>query len=177
MPVHLQSILRKIYGNPAWGVRKGYGSSITFEFGKPKLEVRRRLIRPNQKAGIRHRQRLARVYGDWHLWIFCCNWEIRQDGRKLCHSESQDKKIERACSILNGQILTKVSVNSDAAISVFCFDLGGCLQTTPYRGVPLEMWSLRCPNNRYFAFRADGQYSYSSGNTAPNLKRWLRFIA
>ena len=177
MAVLLQKLLRNVYGKPAWYVRKGYGSSITFEFGKPKLEVWQEALRTSKKAGRKYPRRLARVYGDWHLWIFCCDWVIRQDGRKVCHSDSENEKIEKACSMLNGQILTKVSVNSETATSEFQFDLGGLLRATPYRGEPLEMWSLRCPNGRYFKLRADGRYSYCSGNTPPEKLRWLPFSA
>src|SRR5207247_1676107 len=103
-------------------------------------------------------KRMAHVHGEWHLWIYCCHWEIRQDGRKTGHSESEDRKIDRACGILNGQILTKVIITPNTLQTDFYFDLGGHLRTKPYQGKPYEMWSIRCPNGRYFCLRADGKY-------------------
>jgi hypothetical protein len=170
----VQQVFKKVYGKPSWQVHKGYGSSITFEFGKPKLKVSKKVLRP--KAGRKwpkYPQRTAKVRGDWHLWIYCCDWEIRQDGRRIGHSESEDKKINQACSILNGQILTSVVVDPRSLRTDFSFDLGGHLQTKPSRGEVREMWMLKCSNGRWFCVRADGKYSYQSGNTQMGEKRWL----
>jgi hypothetical protein len=57
--------------------------------------------------------------------------------------------------------------------------LGGHLQTKPYKNEdkPLEMWSLRCPDGRWFELRADGKFSHQSGKTTPDKKVWKPFIA
>jgi len=172
----LQQVFKKVYGKPAWRVHKGYGSSVTFEFGKPKLRISKKILLP--KAGRkwpRYPIRMAHVHGEWHLWIFCCHWEIRRDGRKIGHSESEDKKIDQACTFLNGQILKRVAVDPRSLRTDFFFDLGGHLRTRPYQGKPLEMWNIRCPNGRYFCLRADGEYKYQLGNTPFSEHRWLPF--
>ena len=172
MPRTLQSVFRGVYGKPAWQVRKGYGSGITFEFGKPKLQVFKRVLRPRRKAKIRYPTRLAYVHGEWGLWIFCCHWEIRQGRRRIGRSDYSEKRIAHACSVLNGQILTAVIVNPRTLNTKFRFDLGGQLRTWPYKGEAIEMWNLRCPSGRYFAFRSDGAYSYCPGHTKPDEKHW-----
>jgi hypothetical protein len=169
----VQRIFKRVYGRPSWRVRKGVGSSITFEFGKPSLKVLGKVLQPNKKTGRKYPRRMAHMRADWHLWIYCCDWEIRQDGRRICHSESADKRIEQACTILDGQILTKVTVTPRTLQTDFHFDLGGHLRTTPYQGKPMEMWNIRCPNGRYFCIRADGKYTYEPGNTPFHSKRWL----
>lgn len=177
MPRIVQTVFRRVYGKPAWLVRKGYGSSITLEFGRPKLKIWKKLLKPSRKAGIKYPTRLASVRGDWRLWIYCCHWEVRQEGEKIGHSESSDKKVEQACSVLDGQILERVIFDSRTLRTEFHFDLGGQLRTSPYRGEPMEMWSLRCPNGRYFEVSSDGTYCYCPGDTKPNEKRWLPLIS
>lgn len=173
----LHQIFKKVYGKPAWQVHKGYGSFITFEFGKPQLRVSKEVLRPRAgRKWPKYPKRMVRVHGEWHLWIYCCDWEIRQNDRKIGHSESNDKKIDRACAVLNGQILTKVVVTPHTLQTDFFFDLGGHLRTTPYQGKPYEMWNIRCPNGRYFCIRSDGKYTYRPGNTRRNEKHWLPFI-
>jgi len=172
----LQQIIKKVYGKPSWNVHRGYGSSITFEFGEPTLEIFKKVREPNAKSGRQYPYRYARVHGEWHLWIFCCDWVIRQDGRKVGDSTSIGK-IDRGCSVLGGQYLTSVSVSPKNWQTDFHFDLGGTLQTKPYKkdDEPSEMWCLRCPDGRWFAIRADGKFSHHSGKTPPDKKNWQPF--
>jgi len=172
MPTVLQRVFRRVYGKPAWQVRKGYGSSITFEFGKPSLEIWNRILKPKKKAGIKYPTRLVYVRGEWSLWIFCCHWEIRQSGRRIGHSESLEKRMEQACSVLNGQMLTRVIVSPRTLGTEFRFALGGELRTSPYKSEPMEMWTLRCPGDRYFEFRSDGAHCYCLGDTKPGEECW-----
>lgn len=169
----LKTVFRRVYGKPAWQVLRGYGSSIKLEFGKPSLNIRKRILKPKRKAGIKYPTRLAYVHGEWTLRIYCCHWEIQQRGRRIGHSESLEKRIEQACSVLDGQILTRVILDPRTLNTEFRFDLGGQLRTSPYKGKPMEMWYLRCPNGRYFEISSDGTYCCSPGDTRPDEKRWL----
>jgi hypothetical protein len=94
-----------ILGLPAWGVKHGHGSSLSFEFGQPKLELGKR----RQSRGGRWR-RSAFVAGDWHLWIYSCHWRVIEEGRQLEWSENEDEVIGGAAAALNGQKLTAVNV-------------------------------------------------------------------
>jgi len=172
----LQQVCKNLYGKPSWNVRRGYGSSITFEFGKPKLEVLKKVFEPSKKSGRKYPHRYAHVHGEWHLWIFCCDWIVQQEGRKVGDSTSE-KKIDQGCSVLGGQYLTKVVVNQKNWQTDFHFDLGGRLKTKPYKNEdePLEMWSLRCPDGRWFELRADGKFSHQSGKTPSDKKVWKPF--
>jgi hypothetical protein len=170
----LQQIFKKLYGKPSWNVQRGWGSFITFDFGKPRLEVLKKVFKPGKRR--KYPQRYAYIHGEWHLWIYCCDWVIRQDGRKVGDSTSNEK-IDRGCLVLGGQYLTKVVVNPKNWQTDFYFDLGGHLQTKPYKkeDEPSKTWKLGCPDGKWFLLRADGKYSYRSGKTPPDKQVWQPF--
>ena len=173
----LQQIFKKVYGKPSWRVQKSDGSTISFEFGKPKLKVSEKVIQPNPKTGRKYPKRRVTIYGDWNLWVFDCDWEIRQGDSKICDSNSQAEKISQGCTILDGQMLNEVVVHPKTLTTDFYFDLGGHLKTKPCKNEdePSSMWDLFCPNKRVFSLRSDGNYSYQDGETPGNKLRWLPF--
>lgn len=118
----LDRFVQPMLGLPAWGVKQGHGSFLTFEFGEPKLEVSERL---RDERTIRD----AYKHGQWHLWIYCCHWRAFQDGTELAWSEDADREIARATATLNGQKLLSISVAPQEGRSTFVFDLGGSLET------------------------------------------------
>ena len=156
-----------ILGLPAWDVKQGHGSFLTFEFGQPKLEVRER------QSGDGRLSRSAFVHGEWHLWIYCCHWRLLQDGSQLGWSEDAEEVIGRAAASLNGQKLLAVNVVPAEGRSTFTFDLGSSLETWPYEDDPTtEQWFIRGSTD-VFGYRADGLYSQQPGDTSPDQKRWL----
>jgi hypothetical protein len=173
----LQQIFKNVYGKPSWLVRYNPGAGVTFEFGKPKLNIWKKVLQPTKK-GRKYPRRVATVHGDWHLCTFCCDWEIRQNQRKICDSNSERAEINHGCAILDGQMLTKVVVNSKNLVTDFHFDLGGHLQTRPYKKEDefSSMWDLFCPNGRVFSLRSDGNYSYQPGGKPVPEKCWQSFI-
>jgi hypothetical protein len=154
-------------GLPAWDVKNGYGSFLTFEFGDPKLVVKDRNL-PGKAP-----RRAAYCHGEWHLWIYCCHWRVLQDGNELAWSEDSERAIGRATGFLNGQKLVSVSADPDQGRSTFVFDLGGSLETWPYGDDPTEeQWNIR-RGAKVFAYRADGAYACGPDDTEPHLVRWL----
>ena len=174
----LQQILKNVYGRPAWLVRRRFGPSILLEFGKPKLKIWKKVILPNKKTGRKFPKRTVKVYGDWHLTTFCSAWEIRQANKKICSSRSKNEAIDQACGILDGQILKEVVVHPKTLVTDFYFDLGGHLQTKPFKNEQesSSTWDLFCPNGRVFSLMSDGNYSYASGKTPGNKIRRTPFI-
>jgi hypothetical protein len=154
-------------GLPAWGVRQGHGSFLTFEFGEPKLEVTER------QSAEKDLRRSAYVHGEWHLWIDCCHWRALQHGEQLAWSEDTEVLIRRAIATLNGQKLLSLSVLPDEGRSTFKFDLGGSLETWPYGGDPTEeQWTI-LTEAEAFTYRADGSYSHGPSATPSGEERWL----
>ncbi len=171
------SVFAPLLGLPCWNVQKGQGSFLTFEFGDPSLHVREPIestTAASAKVMAWRRMRTVRPIGEWHLWIYCCNWRCFAGGDEIAHSESEGGKIEAAVSELNGQRLQSVSVDPDNGASSFSFDLGGVLQTWPYDDEDLdEQWSLARRSGDVFAYRKDGRYSWSAPDMRSGQAIWL----
>lgn len=150
---------------PCWLAKHGHGSSLTFEFGKPRLEVLEpRPPRPESSPKVNRLRAERRVWvkGDWHLWIYCCHWRLFEKTKQLAHSESSAAVIGRAVATLDGQKLQVVEVNPATGDTVFRFDLGGRIETRRYDR-DHEQWMLYQPSGYVLAVRGDGQFSLQSG--------------
>ena len=168
-----------LLGLHAWGVEHGYGSFVTMEFGVPELEILSPRLVQTAIDGVPTRTERRDVYarGQWHLWIYCCDWSISFNGVQLAHDESDDVSMNRALSILNGQVLTAVSV-TDIAHTKFEFDLGCELTTWPgppedYDGEAVEQWYLYKPNKQVLTLRSDGFVSLGPGQRTEEEHDWF----
>lgn len=176
MPIvqNLEKAFRRIYGQPCWGVKQGHGSFLTFEFGESHVVVREPII-ASRNVSPRVRKHLARrlafARGQWHLWIYCCNWQVLSCGRSLAHSESSDTKIKRATAFLNGQKLIQFSMLPRKLQCIFEFDLGGILKTWPY-DKESEQWLLYEPSKKVLSLRADNHYKYVRSDVPGNEEDW-----
>ena len=165
-PTPLETFIRPMLKLPAWGVKRGYGSFLTFEFGQPTLKVDERHSPEN---GLR---RTACVLGQWHLWINCCHWRVLQGGKLLAESEDVSQAIDRATATLDAQKLIALSVAPGHGRSTFTFDLGGSLETLPYGDDPTdEQWTIST-DIQTFSYRADGHYALGRSETPPDLERY-----
>jgi hypothetical protein len=158
-------------GKPAWGVKKGYASFLTLEFGEPRLIVREP-IRSSIAHSARVRRSLERrhvyVKGQCHLWIYMCDWKVTSGGRLIGDSTS-GRRISRAAQFIDGQALTDIILPPRGARTRFVFDLGGVLETRPFdRGS--EQWLLFEPSGHVLTFRVDRQYSY--GDAKKHSAKW-----
>jgi hypothetical protein len=169
-----QEAYSKLYGKPCWNVKPGHGSFLTFEFGEPRIEI----IEPRTTEGrvsARVRRNLARriVYprGEWHLWIYCCDWSVSRSG-KVVGDCSTNRRIRKAADDLDGQVLTDITIVKRGCRTIFEFDLGSVMETKPYdRGS--EQWMLYEPSGNVLTLRADKRYSYQAGDTATDKTEWL----
>jgi len=155
-------------------VWKGIGSFLTLYFGKPHLVIREPIsARPGASNKVRANlaTRGAYVEGDWHLWIYCCSWEVLFNNKRLAHSESSDSLIMRAANFLNGQKLVRFSILPRGTRCVFEFDLGGILKTWPYSRTD-EQWLLYEPTGNVLVLRADKRYSHDSSNRPEDETDW-----
>jgi len=176
MPVAqtLERAFRRIYGKPCWGVKQGQGSFLTFEFGESHVVVHEPVIAsrsasPDVRKALARRRAFAR--GQWHLWIYCCSWQVLSRGRSLAHSESSDTKIHRAADLLNGQKLVRFSILPRKLQCIFEFDLGGTLKTEPY-DKESEQWLLYEPSKKVLLLRADSRYKHARADVPSNEKDW-----
>jgi hypothetical protein len=162
----------EIYGKPCWGVRAGYGSFLTMEFGKPHLEVREPIV-ASKDASVQVRKELVRrgvfVHGEWHLWIYCCDWEVLSKGKRIGDSSTK-LKVRRAADCLDGQKLTRFSMSHRNVQCVFEFDLGATLRTRAY-DKESEQWFLYEPSQKVLSLWADGGYKHIRSDVSEN-KAW-----
>ncbi len=165
-----------VIGLPAWNAKKGHGSMLTFEFGKPSLEIRDP-IKASTGASAEIKARLARrtvtPRGEWHLWIYCCNWRCIAQGIEIARSDSADAEIAAAATELDGQRLLAVSVEPLEGRSTFKFDLGGLLETWPGDDSEDEQWFVYCESGEVFAYRADGHYRWGPSDERAGSEIWL----
>jgi len=133
----------------AWNVKKGHGSFLTFEFGTPNLEIGEpKIWKTLPFPSNEHPTRQTTVRGDFHLWIYCCNWKIQIKDKQIAFEESSDEEIQKATEYLNGQKLVSIVINTKTARTIFKFDLGGELLTFNQSYEPeTEIWMLYMPKN------------------------------
>jgi len=173
IPRQIASAFAPIFGRPAWQVKQGHGSFLTLEFGEPRLEI----DEPKERRGRRYR--IVTIRGDWHLWIYCCSWDIFQDGKRLAHSASDDQTIEKATNQLNGQRLEKLWIEPGTVATRFEFDLGGILSTFTYENdddEPNKQWMLFEPSGNVVSIRSDNRFSRNLGDTPPDEVQWLPLL-
>lgn len=112
----------------AWGARLGHANTLEFEFGAPRLDVRR----PSAGASVGRvllrslrAQRIA-VRGEWSFWAYMCDWELSALGKVLARSDAEDARS--APSVLDGQVLREIVVET-----------GGRARASFVSGVSLSM--------------------------------------
>jgi hypothetical protein len=173
-------VFADVIDKPAWNVRKGHGSFLTFEFGEPRLEIGKPMkIEPqSERLPKSLRRRPVAVRGEWHLWIYCCHWQATYEGELVGHSGSPRSEVEAAAHMFNGQALASMTVDPAKGASQFVFDLGGILKTVPYRtGDDEESWMLFTPDGRVLVYRSDGHFSLHARDADPRKAVWLPLTA
>lgn len=162
------AILEQLVGKPCWGVRHGYGSFVTAEFGAPHLSVRE-----GNPSAIREslRRRQITVRGEWHLWIYCCNWRYEEHGQVIAHSENSDAEIDHAVVRIDSQELQQMQVSSATGATSFLFEGGGILHTTPYDSGE-ELWQVFTPAGAVLSIKAGGLVSLAQSTTVCGDEHW-----
>jgi hypothetical protein len=108
----IAEILEPVLGRPSWLVQLGYGTFITMEFGEPQVHLSNPVLTKIHIDGApeQGRTRRSTVGGQWHLWIYCCQWSVLLGDIQLAHSESDETTVHRALHILDSQALTAVEI-------------------------------------------------------------------
>src|SRR5579863_9314534 len=99
--IDIAAEFQPLLGLHAWGVSHGYGSFVTLEFGNPELRIHSARLVPISLDGAPSKTegRVVKPSGQWHLWIYCCEWSISLNGVQLAHNESDDERVARALRI------------------------------------------------------------------------------
>ena len=175
----VDEVFNPILGKPAWNVRKGFGSFLTFEFGDPYLEIqepREAASDTSEKVRRRLARRWVRVCGAWHLWIEYGEWRAFSFGKRIGDWNSSDRTLRKIASEFDGQALVRATVDEQAHTSLE-FDLGGKLEIFPWpideEFPEMAEWSLYEPTGKVFQLRCDGYYCYKSGQEITHPEDWL----
>ena len=166
----ISKVFADIIGKPAWLVRRGYASYLTFEFGEPHLEFREPI--PESKLELLRRRNIS-VRGEWHLWIHSCDWHVTVDGGEVAHSESADHVIDAAARALDSRQLLAVDVDRPGSCR-FAFESGALLETIPYDDDrETDQWLLFAPDGNVLTLRGDAKYSWGPGSLGPEQVVWI----
>jgi hypothetical protein len=165
----IDDVFQPILGKACWQVEQGYASFLTFEFGEPHLRIQEPR-QASKQASEKLRKRWARrhviVYGEWHLWVYICDWQIFLNDEEIANNTSSRKIIKNALLEIDGQLLTSVTIKK-SHVSIFEFDLGGRLEIIPNHvdyEKTVDLWLLYEPSGNVFTLRADGKYRHRPGD-------------
>jgi hypothetical protein len=169
-----EKVFGKIDGKPCWRVSPGWGSFLTFEFGKPHLEINEPTVpkgNTSEKLRLHMAKRRVFIKGDWHLWIYCCNWKVLSKKGELVGESTSEPSIQRAADFLDGQKLVRFSITPEQTLCTFEFDLGGVMETRPYDRQSVQWFFFDAPVHKVLVLRADGCYSYHRSDR-PAGEKW-----
>jgi len=127
----VQTTLERLVGQPVWGARLGHGSFITVELGAS-------IAVPPPKKYLR---------GEFHLWVFCCAWQIEKDGELL--AACQDPRDALAAAIpthLDGRTVAAARTTATGVDLELVLDDGVILRTFALHSGDYEHWMLFLPD-------------------------------
>jgi hypothetical protein len=126
---HLSAVFRPLIGQKPWNVRLGYGSFITMEFGKKARNS---------------------VHGEWHLWVYMCDWTLVKNHKALGSAADAREHIEKVLQSLSGRALESVKVINDDFDTDFIFSGGVVLHTRGLKdeAEDVERWLLFMPKTK-----------------------------
>jgi len=131
----LNKFTNNILGKAAWGVKIGYGSFLTMEFG----------ITNNSQADLSLR-------GEWHLWFYLCNWRIEKDDYFIVGSEDTKEKLIEGVKKIEGRKLISFEICPQTLDLLLTFESNLLLRSfsviSDVEGEDKPHWMLYMPDNR-----------------------------
>lgn len=153
-----------LIGRLVWCVRRGHGSFLTMEFGRPHLAVREPIVSSSSFEKVR--RNLARrgvdVQGDWHFWVQYGDWRLRTSGGTLDSRNEPGATLDECLRDLNGQRLSSVERGASPNSCTWTFDLGAILDVWPSAEIDDDQWSLHRWNGQIAAYGRDGRLTFES---------------
>jgi hypothetical protein len=85
MEPQLDEMLGLLVGQFVWAVKRGHGTFLTMEFGKPHLVVREPSASTSQNPQVSKllARRMVGVIGDMSLWVRDAQWAILTKAQQL----------------------------------------------------------------------------------------------
>ena len=171
----IHEILENLIGLHCWDVYHNRHLNLSLSFGQPIMRIREPEKVKSRNAGVRlrHAHRRVTVRGEWWLWVFSASWKLSVKGYGKITDTSSLKEMRRGLALLDGQILTGVSINPRTSTTEMNFDLGAKLSIQRISSRDdNDIWSLYQPNSYVLSVRADGKYKNNPGDTPPEDYNW-----
>lgn len=124
-----KSIILKMIGLKAWGVKLGIGTYITIEFGKPKEN-----------------------HGEWHLWIYDCSWQIAKGTKILTNSNAPRLEMESQVQLFESLILKDIRIEDKSWNTIFEFENALSLKVIASVLAKGETFMIFVPDERVISF-------------------------
>lgn len=142
----IATLFQPLVGQRAWGAKIGWGSFVTIEFGPKRLQ---------------HHH----YHGDWHLWLYQCEWTLTSKTHEMANSESKRGVMQAAIDNLNGLELEGLAFDPQQMSTEFIFHSNLRLRCRRYPDAQPneECWMLFLPDKRVASLVAEGlRYEPSS---------------
>jgi len=142
----IEILFQPLVGQRAWGAKVGWGSFVTIEFGSKRLQDHH-------------------YHGDWHLWLYQCDWTLKSKTHELANSDSKRGLMQTAVDNLNNLELESLAFEPQQMRTEFIFQGDLRLRCQPYSDAEPneEFWMLFMPDKRVASLAARGlRYEASS---------------
>ena len=147
----IQAIINPLLGQKAWGVSLGHGSFLTLEFGQP----------------LPLKEQDGRIYGEWHLWVYCCSWRLEEGNKILTACEDERAMIALSINRLEGLTLESFTLLPPAWDIVFTFEHQVTLRLFAIYPKDCEHWFLYAPDDKVLCIGPGSSWSYENSSETP----------
>ena len=152
-----------VVGEICWGASYEPQLNLSLSFGEPHLRIRE--PRPDDESPVLRRRRV-RPSGKWWLWVYASRWKLAVSGEKPVTAAASKRRVDRALRTLEGEKLTRVTVDPKTAATRLEFDLGSVLSIHRYSSAEQDdLWILYGPADHTVALLADGSVRAEIGST------------
>ena len=150
----LANALDRLVGQRSWGIKLGEGSFLTFEFGREMAAAQ------NLKS-----------HGEWHLWLYMCQWRIETTEKALTGSADDRQSIESALNGSKFGIVRSAVAEAPLLDLTLNFDSGKRLRTfCASSAAEEEQWKLFTPDGNILTIFGDGGFDYRRSDQPRSLR-------
>lgn len=154
--------LKNIFGKPCWDTHWYNYGSLSFNVGKPRLEIEREPDEPlTTAADIRNRKahRIISVRGDWQFRLQFCRWRVLFGDTCVLRGSAKPDELVRFARSLKGQRLLSMTVELSTGKTIMRFDLNTTLEIVRDRKQREVMWYFYGRSGEMRAMYSNGELS------------------
>jgi hypothetical protein len=171
----IDQTLKNFVGLHCWDVYYNKYLNLSMSFGQPIMRIHEPedINSSDEGLRLRHSHRLVTVRGEWWFWIGSAYWKLSVKGHDKITPLTPLKRMRRGLALLDGQILTGISMNPKTSVTEMDFDLGAKLSIRRLSAQDdSAMWSLYQPNGHVLSIRANRTYKDGHGSMVLDQIEW-----